>query len=72
MPHFIASDGHDVVRRPPVMNAAFAWLDENYGRSVAQALCVTNPRAALLGDPVTMMPELVAAPLSRKWYQIWR
>ena len=69
--HFIASDGHDVVRRPPVMNTAFAWLDENYGRATAEALCVGNPRAALLGDAVTL-PEVSVVPASRKWYQIWR
>jgi protein-tyrosine phosphatase len=69
--HFIASDGHDAVRRPPTMNTAFAWLDEHYGRPMAEALCVTNPRAALLGDAITL-PEAASVPSSRKWYEIWR
>ncbi len=69
--HFIASDGHDVTRRPPVMNTAFAWLDQEYGRAVAEALCVANPRAALLGDDIKPL-DLPAPPPSRKWYQIWR
>ena len=48
--HVIASDGHDCERRPPVMDAARAWLEEAYGDALAEALCVTNPGAALRGD----------------------
>ena len=69
--HFIASDGHDVAHRPPVMNTAFQWLDQEYGRPVAEALCVANPRAALLGDEIKPL-EVSAVPPSRKWYRIWR
>jgi protein-tyrosine phosphatase len=69
--HFIASDGHHVQHRPPVMNAAHAWLATAYGPAVADALCITNPRAALTGDPVDL-PERDPATVSRKWYQVWR
>jgi protein-tyrosine phosphatase len=69
--HFIASDGHDVERRPPTMDAAFAWLESNYGRAAAETLCIVNPRAALTGGAVSV-PEEDDVQKSRKWYQIWR
>ena len=64
--HFIASDGHHVQHRPPTMDAAYAWLDANYGPALAEALCVTNPRATLTGDPVDL-PERDASTPSRRW-----
>jgi protein-tyrosine phosphatase len=68
--HFIASDGHDVERRPPTMDAAFAWLASNYGHTLAEVLCILNPRAALAGDPVDL-PQLETQ-RARKWYRLWR
>ncbi len=69
--HFVASDGHHVQRRPPTMDAAYKWLEANHGRALAEALCVTNPRATLTGDPVDL-PQGDALTPSPKWYQFWR
>lgn len=69
--HFIASDGHDCERRPPRMDLAHAWLKENYGEPLAEALCVTNPRAAVAGERL----EPAVTPVgrgARRWYQFWR
>lgn len=69
--HFIASDAHDCEHRPPRLDLAHAWLRENYGEALADALCIANPRATLTGDefePVAR--ETPGEP--RKWYQIWR
>ncbi|MBZ5602707.1 MAG: exopolysaccharide biosynthesis protein [Acidobacteriia bacterium] len=66
--HFVASDAHDCERRPPKLNEAHAWLAKRCGASVADLLCIENPRAALMGEPVTAPP----AAESKKWYQIWR
>jgi protein-tyrosine phosphatase len=69
--HFVASDGHDCERRPPRMDLARDWLRENYGDSVATVLCVTNPAAAVVGEPLE--PVLTGVDHnSRKWYQFWR
>lgn len=67
--HVIASDGHDCVRRPPVMDQGFAWLEKHYGEPLATALCRTNPRAALLGDHMTL-PDTIAGRSVRKWYRL--
>jgi protein-tyrosine phosphatase len=68
--HFVASDGHDTVLRPPRLDEAFAWIEERYGRETAELLCITNPRATLSGEAITR-PEATANP-PRKWYQVWR
>ncbi len=69
--HFIASDGHDCEHRPPRMDLAHAWLTENYGESVAKALCVINPGAAVAGEPLE--PVILGVDRStRRWYQFWR
>jgi len=72
--HVIASDGHDCERRPPRMDQARAWLRMEYGEALAEALCVTNPGAALAGEPMRLLPDADAdAECSvRKWYEFWR
>jgi len=69
--HVIASDAHDCEHRPPVLDAAFAWLASHYGEAWAHALCVVNPGCTLTGEPMTI-PDRNGSGGSRKWYQIWR
>jgi protein-tyrosine phosphatase len=69
--HFIASDAHDCQRRPPRIDLAYAWLKQERGDAIADALCITNPRAALLGEIVEASPKEVATE-PKKWYQVWR
>jgi protein-tyrosine phosphatase len=69
--HFTASDGHDCVNRPPCMDQARAWLSEHYGDTTSETLCVTNPRAAVAGDPLEIV-SVEVVPSARKWYRFWR
>jgi protein-tyrosine phosphatase len=69
--HFIASDGHNVDRRPPTMDEAYAWLVENYSETLAKTLCIANPRAVLTGERVDP-PSIEQTQKARKWYQVWR
>jgi protein-tyrosine phosphatase len=69
--HVIASDAHDLERRPPLLDKAYAWLERHYGETLAQALCVENPGMVLRGEPLAVPNRKSGAP-SRKWYQIWR
>ena len=71
MVHFIASDGHDLKHRPPTMNEAHEWLVKRHGQSLADALCISNPRATLTGETV-QAPERDASVIPRRWYQVWR
>jgi protein-tyrosine phosphatase len=69
--HVIASDGHDCERRPPVMDQARESLRKKYGDALAEALCVTNPRATLSGDDMDL-PNADPESSVRKWYEFWR
>lgn len=70
--HFIASDGHDCEHRPPRLDVAHAWLKKNYSDALADALCISNPRAALEGkEELDPLPEDAPAE-PRKWYTFWR
>jgi len=56
--HFVASDGHDPVVRPPRLDLAFRWVSERYGKDLAEILFITNPGAAVNGGFVdTYMPK---------------
>jgi protein-tyrosine phosphatase len=69
--HVVASDGHDCVRRPPVMDQAREWLGKKYGDALAEALCVTNPGATLSGGDM-LLPNADSDYSVRKWYKFWR
>ena len=69
MINVIASDGHDTVHRPPCMDEAFEWLEENYSQETARLLCIDNPQAALDSQPMKA-PSAGAAkkkPAKRGW-----
>ena len=45
--HFVASDAHDVSKRPPVLSDAFRVIAEGWGEARARRLTEDNPRAVL-------------------------
>lgn len=69
--HFVASDAHDTEHRPPMLDAAFQWIEKQHGRELAELLCVSNPRAAIEGGPVDAGAALARRD-EKKWYKLWR
>ena len=49
MVSFVASDGHSVNGRPPVLSEAFKTVKKSFGKETATALLVNNPAAVLEG-----------------------
>lgn len=49
--HFIATDAHDLTRRPPRLGQARDVVASRYGRDYAESLVTTNPTAAFHGKP---------------------
>ena len=45
--HFVASDAHDAVRRPPVLSEAFRAIAGGWGEERARRLMEDNPQAVL-------------------------
>ncbi|HEV7516056.1 MAG TPA: CpsB/CapC family capsule biosynthesis tyrosine phosphatase, partial [Thermoanaerobaculia bacterium] len=58
--HFVASDSHDLIRRPPGLDRAFQVIRERWGEETALRLTTGNPRAVLedrpLPDPLPRKP----------------
>ncbi len=67
MVHFVASDGHDTVHRPPDLTGAYEAVTQRYGADTATRLFETNPRAALTGELIDIESPQATAP-KRKWF----
>ncbi|HEV2275521.1 MAG TPA: CpsB/CapC family capsule biosynthesis tyrosine phosphatase [Acidobacteriaceae bacterium] len=55
--HFIATDAHDLLSRPPKLREAYDLIGERYGAETAQRLFVDNPRAVFYGEPLPPQPD---------------
>jgi protein-tyrosine phosphatase len=70
MVQFLASDGHDCEWRPPVLAEAYGYIAKNFAESLAEKLCVENPRATLTGENVPLrLTERSGR--NKKWFQFW-
>jgi protein-tyrosine phosphatase len=68
--HFIASDAHDCVRRPPSLREAYDRLAGDWGEETIRPLFVDNPNAAVAGETIDYeLPERTSG--RRKWYRFW-
>jgi protein-tyrosine phosphatase len=50
--HFVASDAHDLKRRPPGLEAAWRRIARTWGEATAQRLLADNPRAVVADQPL--------------------
>ncbi len=50
--HFLASDAHDVRRRPPGLRRAFLMIAGRWGDELARRLTIDNPRAVVEDRPL--------------------
>jgi len=64
--HFVASDAHDTVDRPPRLDLAYDAVSERVSEAEALRLFVENPRAILTGDAVE-----AGIPKRKSWFQRW-
>lgn len=55
--HIVASDGHDVVKRPPVMKMAYEIVSKTFGEGCGQMLFTENP-GMMIRDCELMVPVL--------------
>jgi protein-tyrosine phosphatase len=54
--HFVASDSHDLRRRPPGLSTAFSLVADRWGAAAAEALFDSNPRAVVENRPLPTLP----------------
>jgi protein-tyrosine phosphatase len=50
--HFLATDAHDVNRRPPILSSARKILAKDFGEDIAEALVTGNPGAVIRNEPL--------------------
>jgi protein-tyrosine phosphatase len=53
--HFLATDAHDTVRRPPILSQARKIVEKEFGAELARALVEENPAAVLTNSPVKVL-----------------
>jgi protein-tyrosine phosphatase len=63
--HVIATDAHNLKRRPPLAREARRAVSEIAGNDIAQALFVDNPRAIIEGRGLVYDPDLPYTSASR-------
>ena len=52
--HFLATDAHDTIRRPPILSQARKIVEKEFGADVARALVEDNPAAVLNNKPLSV------------------
>jgi protein-tyrosine phosphatase len=55
--HFLATDAHNIERRPPRMREACELVAKRYGAEYAELLCTKNPTAVFHDQPLPDQPE---------------
>lgn len=70
--HFVASDAHDLERRPPRLDQAWRWLAGRYGAEFASRLTIDNPRAAVEGRPLPPGRHAPPRPRPPWWRRLFR
>jgi protein-tyrosine phosphatase len=50
--HFLATDAHDITRRPPILSEARKVVAKNFGEEMAEALVEGNPGAVIGNEPI--------------------
>lgn len=69
---FVASDGHDLDRRPLALRSAYDQVCTLVGEPEARRLFADNPRRVLAGEPVAVVaPQPLPPTGPRRWLRRW-
>jgi protein-tyrosine phosphatase len=68
--HVVASDGHDLDRRSPVLHEARAFVTDRWGEQTARRLFVENPGAVIRGETIAVPPLKLHR--KKQWWMFWK
>jgi len=68
--HFVASDAHDRVDRPPDLSAAYKYISSRFGADRADSMFTYNPACVISGESLTS-PATKPRKRSR-FFSFWR
>jgi len=68
--HIVASDGHDLEKRPPALADSFAFVSDRWGEPVARRLFLDHPRSVLQGQYI--QPPEPRVGRRKEWWKFWR
>ncbi len=60
--HFLATDAHNLERRPPVLSVARKMVEEKLGSALAERLCISNPLAVYENKQLPAQPQAFQQP----------
>lgn len=66
--HFVASDAHDLIHRPPRLDEARDFLVNQLDEEYAELLLEVHPRAVIEGRPLEISPFPPRPKKRRKWF----
>ena len=66
--HFVASDAHDPIFRPPRLDEARDFLVNQFGEDYADLLLEAHPRAVIEGRPLEISPMPPRPKKRRSWF----
>ena len=66
--HFVASDAHDLVHRPPRLAEARDFLVNQFGEEYADLLVEFHPRAVINGEMLDIRPIPPQAKKRKRWF----
>ena len=68
MVHFVASDAHDLIYRPPRLDEARGFLVNQFDEEYADLLLEVHPRAVIEGRPLEIRPLSPRPKKRRRWF----
>lgn len=66
--HFVASDAHDLIQRPPRLDEARDFLMDQFDDECATLLLEVHPRAVIDGQPLEISPLPARRKKRRRWF----
>jgi protein-tyrosine phosphatase len=70
--HFVASDAHDCIDRPPNLAPAYHHVARQWGQETADALFIDHPTAVIMDEPIFVAAPKVIKNKKSSLFSFWK